>query len=150
MITSQQIKELRDKTDVSVMACKKALEEAGGDMEKALEVLRRESAKVAEKKSDRELGAGIVEAYIHGNRQMGVIVKLKSESDFVSKNEGFATLAKDLAMHIAAANPENKETFLSQPYIKNPEITVSDYIKEHIQKFGENIEVVEFSRLSLF
>ncbi|PJE73504.1 MAG: translation elongation factor Ts [Candidatus Terrybacteria bacterium CG10_big_fil_rev_8_21_14_0_10_41_10] len=150
MITSQQIKELRDKTDVSVMACKKALEETGGDMEKALEVLRRESAKVAEKKSDRELGAGIVEAYIHGNRQMGAIVKLKSESDFVSKNEGFATLAKDLAMHIAATNPLNKETFLSQPYIKNPEITVSDYIKEHIQKFGENIEVVEFSRLSLF
>jgi len=150
MITSQQIKELRDKTDVSVMACKKALEETGGDMEKALEVLRRESAKVAEKKSDRELGAGIVEAYIHGNRQMGAIVKLKSESDFVSKNEGFATLAKDLAMHIAATNPLNKETFLSQPYIKNPEITVSDYIEEHIQKFGENIEVVEFSRLSLF
>ena len=110
MITSQQIKELRDKTDVSVMACKKALEEAGGDMEKALEVLRRESAKVAEKKSDRELGAGIVEAYIHGNRQMGAIVKLKSESDFVSKNEGFATLAKDLAMHVAAA--KTKKHFL--------------------------------------
>lgn len=150
MITPQQIKELREKTDVSMMACKKALEEAGGDMEKALEVLRKESVKVAEKKSDRELGAGVVEAYIHGNRQMGAIIKLKSESDFVSKNEGFAALAKDLAMHIAASSPASKEELLSQPYIKNQEITVDAYIKEHIQKFGENIEIAEFSRLGMF
>jgi len=88
-----------------VSACKQALEEAGGEAEKALAVLQRESAKSAEKKADRVLGSGAIEAYVHNNKKVGVILEIKSESDFVSGNEEFRILAKDIAMHIAAARP---------------------------------------------
>lgn len=106
MITSEQIKKLRDATEVSVMQCKKALEEAGGDWDKALLCLKKKGAEVAGKKAERELKAGLVEAYIHGNGTVGVIVELNSESDFVARNKDFKVLAYDIAMHIAAMKPE--------------------------------------------
>ena len=118
MITAQQIKELREKTGVSVSICKKALEEAGGNMEKALTVLQKESAKSAEKKADRALGSGVIEAYAHYNKKVGVLLEIKSESDFVSGNEEFRTLAKDIAMHIAASSPSDLNELLGQTYIK--------------------------------
>ncbi len=194
MITSDNIKELRDKTDVSIMICKKALEEAGGDMEKALLVLRKEGARMADKKSSRSLNAGVVEAYIHSTKQVGVLVELKCETDFVAKNEEFQEYAHNIAMHIAAAEPlyvskdeiseetmkEIKQVFkeeieksdkpedikekmiegkinsyfkertlLEQDYIKNPSITIGEYIKEAIQKFGENTEVAHFARYKI-
>lgn len=113
MITTEQIKELRDKTNVSVMQCKKALEEAGGDMEKAMLVLKRKGTEFAAKKSDRELKAGLIEAYIHGGK-IGVMLEILCESDFVAKNDLFKELAHDVAMHIAALNPE----FVSETEIK--------------------------------
>jgi len=149
MITAQQIKELRDKTGVSVSACKKALEETAGDMNKALDVLQRESAKSAEKKADRTLGAGVVEAYVHNNKKTGVLVELKSESDFVSGNEEFRTLAKDIAMHIVASSPLDVNELIDQPYIKNPSITIKELVNQAIQKFGEKIEISKFSRYNL-
>ena len=149
MITAQQIKELRDKTGVSVSACKRALEEAGGDMEKALAVLQRESAKSAEKKADRILGSGVIEAYVHNNKKVGVILELKSESDFVSGNEEFRTLAKDAAMHIAASSPSDLDELMGQPYIKNPAVTVKELLNQAIQKFGEKIEVSRFAKYNL-
>lgn len=88
------------------MQCKKALEEAGGDEEKALILLRKKGAEIAAKKSDREFGAGVVQAYIHSNGTIGAMVQLVSETDFVSNNAEFKTLAYDIAMHISAANPE--------------------------------------------
>lgn len=106
-ISAETVKELRDKTGVSVMQCKKALEEAGGDMEKALEILSRKSADIARKKADRTLGAGAVAAYIHSNGQIGAMVLLASETDFVSKNPDFQKLAYDIAMHAAATRPEH-------------------------------------------
>lgn len=105
-ITTEQIKELRDATGVSVMQCKKALEEAEGDMEKAKIVLRKASAKSASKKADRELGAGIVASYIHAGGSVGAMVELLCETDFVSKNEGFQELAREIAMQVAATDPE--------------------------------------------
>jgi len=106
MATTDEIKALRDETGVSVMQCKKALEEAGGDMEKAKVILRKQSAIAASKKADRTLGAGVATAYVHaGGTVVGAIV-LASETDFVSKNEAFAKLAYDIAMHIAAMNPQ--------------------------------------------
>jgi elongation factor Ts len=105
-ITTEQIKSLRDKTGISVMQCKKALEEAGGDVEKAIILLRKKGAEIAAKKSDRTLGAGIVQAYIHSNGTIGAMVELVSETDFVSNNEEFKALAYDIAMHISATNPE--------------------------------------------
>ena len=106
MISADTVKELRDKTGVSVMQCKKALEEAGGDMGKALDILSRKSADIARKKGDRALGAGTVAAYVHGNGQIGSLVLLSCETDFVSKNEEFKVLARDIAMHAAATRPE--------------------------------------------
>lgn len=105
-ITTEQIKELRDKTGISVMQCKKALEEAGGDMEKAIIILRKAGAASAAKKSDRSLGAGVIAAYIHGNGSVGVMLELGCETDFVSGNAEFKAVAYDIAMHIAAQNPE--------------------------------------------
>jgi elongation factor Ts len=113
-ISMDQIKALRDKTSVSIMQCKKALEDAGGDEEKALIMLRKKGAEIAAKKADRELGAGVVQAYIHSNGTIGAMVELVSETDFVSKNIEFKTLAYDIAMHISATNPE---------FIKKEEIT---------------------------
>ena len=106
MVSSDLVKELRDKTGVSVMQCKKALEEAGGDMAKAIDILSRKSADVARKKADRELGAGVVASYIHSNAQVGAMVLLSCETDFVSKNEEFVALARDIAMHATATRPE--------------------------------------------
>jgi len=105
-ITTEQIKALRSETGVSIMQCKKALEEAGGDMEKAKVILRKSSAKSASKKADRELGAGIVASYIHAGGSVGAMVELLCETDFVSKNEEFQALAKEIAMQVAASAPE--------------------------------------------
>ncbi|PIQ91463.1 MAG: elongation factor Ts [Parcubacteria group bacterium CG11_big_fil_rev_8_21_14_0_20_39_22] len=107
-ITTDTIKELRDITGISVMQCKKALEESDGDMDKAVILLRKKGAKDAEKKSDRTLGAGAIAAYIHGNGSVGAMVELSCETDFVSKNEEFRQVAYDIAMHIAAQNPKYK------------------------------------------
>lgn len=149
MITYEQIKQLREKTGISIKACKSVLEEARGDMEKALSLLAERGEKIAEEKAERITKAGIIETYIHSNKQIGVLLELRSETDFVAKNQDFQILSHDIAMHIAAANPSNVEELLVQSYIKNPDITVADYLKEAIQKFGENIEIARFSRFNI-
>lgn len=105
-ITSAAIKELRDQTGISVMQCKKALEEAQGDKEKALIILKQKRKEAADKKSDRELGAGTVGVYTHNTGEVAAMVVLASETDFVSKNAEFAALAREIAMHVAAQNPK--------------------------------------------
>jgi len=104
-ITSAQLKELRNKTGISVMQCKTALEEAGGDMEKAVIILKKKRSEAADKKSDRDLAAGAVGVYTHNTNEVAAMVMLACETDFVSKNEEFIALAKDIAMHVAAINP---------------------------------------------
>src|SRR3989338_6372452 len=106
MITTEQIKALRDQTGVSIMLCRKALEESKGDIEKAKVILQRKGADAAAKKADRTLRAGTVAAYIHHGGTVGVLVELSSETDFVSGNESFKALAHDIAMHVAASRPE--------------------------------------------
>src|SRR3989344_6998140 len=101
-ISTDQIKELRDKTGISVVQCKKALEESGGDMDKALLILRKKSSDISAKKGDRELGAGIIESYIHSNKMVGALIELSCETDFVARNEEFVVMARDIAMHITA------------------------------------------------
>ncbi len=105
-ITTEQIKELRDRTGVSVMQCKKALEEANGDFEKAIIILRRKGADAVAKKGDRTLGAGTVASYTHAGGSIGAMVELFSETDFVSNNDEFKSLARDIAMQVAATKPE--------------------------------------------
>lgn len=105
-ITSEMIKALRDQTGISVMQCKKAIEEAGGDMEKALIILKKKRSEAADKKADRELAAGVVGSYVHNTKEVAALVLLSCETDFVAKNEEFITLANEIAMHVAAQNPK--------------------------------------------
>ncbi|MES2436681.1 MAG: elongation factor Ts [Patescibacteria group bacterium] len=166
MVTAAQIKELRDKTGVSMMQCKKALEEAEGDMDKALAVLQEKSKGMAAKRADREFGSGVIQSYVHSSGAIGALVELVCETDFVSKNEEFKTAARDIAMHVTASNavylkasdiPEElkdsaeakEQVLLDQPFIKNPEITVNGLIDSAMQKFGEKIEVARFVRFSV-
>lgn len=148
-ISSEQVKELRDKTGVSVMECKKALQEAQGDIAQALTILGARAANAAAKKSDRAFGAGVVASYIHNKGQVGTLVLLSCETDFVSKNEEFVALARDIAMHAAAMKPETRAALLEQPYIKDPGKTISALLAAAVQKFGERIEVSELSCFSV-
>lgn len=117
-ITPTEIKALRERTGLSVMDCKKALEETQGDMEKALIVLRKKSSSAALKKADRSLGAGVVQAYVHASRDVGAMVVLSCETDFVAKNDEFVALARDIAMHATAASPE----FLTREEVREEDI----------------------------
>jgi len=105
-ISTTDIKALRDLTGISVMQCKKALEEAGGDMDKAVIILKKKRSEAADKKADRTLGAGAVGVYTHNTNEVASMVVLACETDFVSKNEEFIALARDIAMHVAATNPK--------------------------------------------
>jgi elongation factor Ts len=152
------IKELREETGLSFAQIKKALDEVGGDKEKARVVLSQYSAAQAEKKSDRELAAGVISAYVHSTGTIGVLLELGCETDFVAKNEEFVALAHDIAMHICAMAPTSinnednlgeETSLLKQPFIKNPEMTIEQKIQAAIQKFGENTKVMRFSRYSI-
>jgi elongation factor Ts len=129
-ISSAHIKELRDATGISVMQCKKALEEAGGDMEKALIILRKKGAEAAGKKADRALGAGAVGSYVHNTHEVAALVLLSCETDFVAKNEEFIALARDLAMQVAATRPT---------FIARTEITDADTAKAK-EVFAEEVK----------
>lgn len=109
-ITTELIKELRDKTGISVMQCKKALEETAGDMEKAVMLLQKKSADIASKKSERALRSGVISSYIHATGNVGTMVELLCETDFVANNQEFKQLARDIAMHATATNPQFLKT----------------------------------------
>ena len=123
-ISLDQVKALRDKTNISIMQCRKALEDAGGDEEKALILLRKKGAEISAKKSDRSLGAGIIASYLHSNNLIGSMVELSCETDFVAKNEEFKQLAHDIAMQISATNPEFRtmEAILDADKVKAKDI----------------------------
>ena len=149
MIKANPVKQLRDKTNASMMDCKKALIEAKGDEKKALKILQKKGQLIAMKKSGREAGQGIIEAYIHSNKKIGVLLELRCETDFVARNEEFKELAHDLAMHVAAMDSEDEKSLLKESFIKNEEITVKDLIDERIAKLGENIKIGKFIRYQL-
>lgn len=149
MATTEEIKALRDETGLSIMQCKKALEEAGGDKAKALAILKEQGASIAAKKGDRTLGAGIVSSYIHASGTVGVLLELLCETDFVAKNPEFKSLAYDIAMHVAAMNPENSEELLGQPFIKDTSRTIGDMVNGAVQKFGERTEIGQYTRFSI-
>lgn len=113
-ITTDQVKQLRDATGVSVMVCKKALEEAGGDFDQAVVILRKKAGASAAKKADRELGSGSIATYVHTTKDVAAMVELRAETDFVAKNEDFIATAYNIAMHVAATNPK---------FIKRSEVT---------------------------
>ena len=149
MVSAEKIKSLRDKTGISIMICKKALESAEGDETKALEWLKKQGVEMAESKTQRTTKDGLIEAYIHSGGRVGVILELKSETDFVSKNPLFKEVAHNVAMHIAASSPENIDALLQQPYIKDASVTVGGYLNSIVQKFGEKIELARFERFEI-
>ena len=193
-ISAQQVKELRQKTGAGMMDCKKALTETNGDMEKAIEYLREKGIAKAAKKSDRIAAEGVVESYIHAGGRIGVLVEVNCETDFVAKNEDFKNFVRDIAMQIAAMNPQyvpseeipesvvEKEReilkqqalqegkpehivdkmvegrlqkhfkdicLLDQPFVKDPDKTIDQLVKEMIAKIGENINIRRFVRYEM-
>jgi elongation factor Ts len=165
------IKELRNKTLASLADCRKALEETGGDMQKAVEFLRKRGLEIAAKRQDHLAKEGRVDAYIHTGNKIGVLVEVDSETDFVARNSEFSQFTKDIAMQIAALSPiyikkedvpeevlkqeKDPEAFLKnhclleQPFIKDQSITVKDYLASLLAKFNENIVIRRFQRYKI-
>lgn len=145
----ETIRELRNLTNLSYREVKQALEEAGGDKSKAIEILKARGVALAEKKASRATQEGVIDTYLHTTRKVGAMVELLCETDFVARNPLFTELAHELAMHIAAMDPKDIDELLEQPYIKNQDITIRDLIIDYIAKLGENIKVNRFIRFQL-
>jgi elongation factor Ts len=193
-ISAALVKELREKTGAGIMDCKEALGQADGDMEKAVEFLRKKGLATAQKRAGRSASEGVIESYIHMGGKIGVMVEVNCETDFVAKNSDFQEFARNIAMHIAATSPAGivpedvpadvvaKERdiyraqalemgkpeavvdkivqgkldkfikdscLLNQAYVKNPEMSISDYLNEMIGKTGEKITIRRFARYQL-
>lgn len=132
-ITTEEIKALRDATGISVMQVKKALEEAGGDKDKALMILTKKSGEIASKKSDRTLASGAVASYVHNTGTVGAMVVLSCETDFVAKNPEFKALAYDIAMHVAAVMPK---------YLRKEDISEVD-MKNATELFQKEVDALD-------
>lgn len=148
MSNIEQIKKLRQETSVSISECKKALEEAKGDFKEAKEILRKWGKELANKKTNREAGVGIVDSYIHPNKRIGVIVELRCETDFVAKSDDFKRLSHELCLQIAAIDSQ-EDSLMPQSWIKDETKTVKDLIDEYVAKLGENIVVKRFARFEI-
>jgi elongation factor Ts len=145
----EKIKSLRDSTGLSFNEIKKALVDADGDEEKAKQILKEASVKMAAKKSSREVKEGAIGSYIHNTGKVGSMIEIQCETDFVARNVEFQNLARDLAMHIAAMRPGSSDELLSQPFVKNPDITVQEFVNQYIAKLGENIQLGRFEVLEI-
>jgi len=148
VISLEIVAKLRSETGAGVMDCKKALEETGGDYEKAKKILAQNAQAIAKKKQDRSASQGVVECYCHGGK-IGVILELACETDFVAKNDEFKNLAHELAMQIASMNPKDIEELMDGLYIRDDSLKIKDLIEQTIAKTGENIQVKRFERFEL-
>jgi elongation factor Ts len=191
-ISAKVVMALREKTNAGMMDCKKALAEAGGDVEKAETILRKKGITKAGSKGDRQTKEGIISSYIHMAGRIGVLIEVNCETDFVARNEIFQAFVRDISLHIAAANPKfirreeipedliakekeiaaeqikdkpaaiiekivqgkidkifAEQCLLEQAFIKNPDITISDFVKSKIAELGENLVVRRFVRYAV-
>ena len=148
-ISLEKVKKLRTQTKAGVMDCRQALEAAGGDLKKAEEWLRKKGLQSADKRAHRETSCGLIEAYTHAEGKIVAMVELCCETDFVARTEDFKKLAHELAMQVAALNPQDVEEFLSQPWIRDESRKIEELIKELSAKTGENVKINRFSRLEL-
>ena len=144
-----KIKELREITGAGVMDAKKALEETGGDIAKAIEIIRAKGLSKAASKSDREVRSGKVYCYTHGGGSSAAMVEIACETDFVAKTPEFENLCKEVALQVVSMSPASVEDLLKQEYIRDGGKTIDDLVKELIAKTGENIRVVRFARFKL-
>lgn len=148
MLSASDVQKLRETTGAPVMDCKKALEDAKGDFDKAKDLIQGRGLIKAESKASREANAGIIESYVHNNR-VGVMLELFCETDFVGRSDPFRELAHDLALQIAAMNPKDNKELLEAAYIRDEKLTVSELVKGVIAKVGENIKIGRFIRYEI-
>ncbi len=145
-VTSQMVKELREMTQAGMMDCKKALIEAQGDMEKAIEWLREKGLAAAAKKAGRIAAEGMVAGYVAEGAKVGVIVEVNCETDFVANTDNFKDFCKKISTHIAAAAPQTVEELLTQPFTGDTSKTITDLISDATVAIGEKINVRRFAR----
>ncbi|MCK8600668.1 translation elongation factor Ts [Syntrophobacteraceae bacterium DRH4] len=193
-VTAAMVRELREATNAGMMDCKKALQDTAGDMDKAIDLLRKKGLAKAMKRAGKEASEGMVHAYIHGGGRLGVLLEVNCETDFAAKSEDFQEFVKNVAMHIAAANPfgiqredvpaevierekaiymdqaresgkpENilekmvegkmrkfyeESVLMEQAYVRDPNITIQDYLNGLVAKIGEKIVIRRFCRYQL-
>jgi elongation factor Ts len=148
-IKVELIKKLREETGAPVVRVKKVLEENKGDEKKAIRILKKEGFEKAAKRGDRKTSQGLVETYVHHSGKVASIVEIMCETDFVSRNELFQTLAHNIALQIASMNPKDLDELEKQDFIKDPTKKISDLVKEVIAKTGENIRIGRFSRIEI-
>ncbi len=138
------LKKLRQQSLAAIADCRMALEESDNDYDKALEWLKKRGIDKAGKKGDRETSQGIIEAYIHGNGRVGVLIELLCETDFVARTDEFKSLAHEIAMQAAAMKPVDVKSLLGQEYIRDSSLTIDKLVKSAIGKLGENIVIKRF------
>lgn len=163
-ISTEDVKKLRDETGAGVMDAKRALEEAGGNVEQAKALLRERGMAAAAKRAERATGQGVVEAYIHGQGRIGVIVEVQCETDFVARTDTFRQLARDVAMQVAAMNPlaltpdevpaehngtVEENALLTQTFIKDGSRTIQQLVQDVVAQTGENVRIARFARFEL-
>jgi elongation factor Ts len=146
-ISAKIVQELRQKTGAGMMDCKKALQQTDGDLEKAIEWLRQKGIAKAEKGAGRIAAEGLVENYIQPDGQVGVLIEVNCQTDFVARNEAFKSLVQNLAKQ--AVNADSVESLLAQPYIEDESVKVEDFLKQSIAQLGENIQVRRFTKFGL-
>src|ERR687886_1296615 len=156
--TTELIKQLRDKTGAGIMECKKAIEDAVGDLTRAEQLIKERGLAMAEKKAGREAGQGLIDSYVHAGR-IGAMIELNCETDFVARTDDFRRLAREIAMQVAATNPSRLSSaepstdgdvpLLDQPYIRDASKTVQGLINETIAKVRENVQLRRFARFEL-
>ena len=147
-MSADDVKKLREITGAGVMDSKNALEDAGGDFDKATAILKERGLAKADKKAGRELKSGLVDAYVHNDR-VGVLINVSCETDFVARSDDFRGLVHNLAMQIAAMDPKGVDELMEQAYIKDEKETIEGLVKGVIAKLGENIKVEEFTRYQI-
>lgn len=145
----ERVKQLREETGASIGEIRSALAEANQDVARAREILKAKLGAIADRKADRAVRAGIVDAYIHGNGRIGALIEIHCETDFVARNPKFRELAHDIAMHIAAMAPVDREALEQQEFIRDPGRTIGDLVREAVGTFGENIRIGNFARFEL-
>jgi elongation factor Ts len=143
------VKRLREVTGAGVMDCKRALDEAKGDFEKAKALIKERGLTKAKEKSDRNAREGVVEAYVHAGGRIGAMVELSSETDFVARNPDFKELAKEIAMQVAAMDPSDIDQLLGQAYIRDASKTIGELVTGIASTTGENVHVKRFKRFEL-
>jgi elongation factor Ts len=148
-IDPKDVQRLRSESGAGVMDCKRALEETGGDYAKALALLKERGIQSVAKKSDREAKEGVIASYVHSNKRVGALVELASETDFVARGDDFQKLAQEIAMQVAAMEPQSVDELLAQPYIRDGSKTIKDLVTDVAASTKENVHVRRIQRFEL-